>query len=371
MHIESRAGIEAKGVAPDAPAFEKPASNESPGAHRLVPAGAPPGAAPHAEPPAPHRLRRRAKRAKIFPADPVSEAGRKILRLHFAEMLAKEAGTLAGEDPEALHDMRVATRRQRAVLRMAAPHFRRSAIRPVRDGLRTLAGVLGGVRDLDVLLAAASAERSALPAAEGRAPHLLIDAWRRRRDGARVRMLAHLKGEPYAEFREEYAHFLDTPGAGARTRTPDEAPYPTLVAHVVPAEIAAHHAAVCAFGTVLPWASVEMLHALRIEGKALRYLLEFFRDVLDPCVEEAIEAVVALQDHLGELQDAVVAVGLVRDFLAGPEAAANPDAATAAGRYLESHQARIAELRRSVDRPWRGVSGAAFKACLARAAAAL
>jgi CHAD domain-containing protein len=371
MHIVSRTGIEAQEVAPDAPASKKPASNESPGPHRLVPGGAPPGAALHAEPPAPHRLRRRTKRAKIFPADPVAEAGRKMLRLHFAEMLAKEAGTLGGEDPEALHDMRVATRRQRAVLRMVAPHFRRSAVRPVREGLRTLAGLLGAVRDLDVLLASARANRSSLPAWEARAPALLIDSWTRRRDAARVRLRAHLEGEPYAEFREEYAHFVDTPGAGARVRTPGEPPRPTLVAHVVPAEIAAHYAAVCAFGTVLPWASVETLHALRIESKALRYVLEFFREVLDPCVEEAIEAVVALQDHLGELQDAAVAVGLARDFLAGPEAAANPDAATAAGRYLESHQARIAKLRRSVDRPWRGVSSAAFKASLSRASAAL
>jgi CHAD domain-containing protein len=184
-------------------------------------------------------------------------------------------------------------------------------------------------------------------------------------------MQAHLEGREYAEFKERYARFLETPGAGARTRTANEVPRPTLVAHVVPAEIWAHYAAVLVFGTVLPWASVETLHALRIEGKGLRYLLEFFREVLDPSVEEAIEAVVALQDHLGELQDGCVTIGLVRDFLAGPEAATRPEAAAAAGRYLESRQARIEELRRSVDRPWKRVSGAAFKACLARAAAAL
>ena len=122
---------------------------------------------------------------------------------------------------------------------------------------------------------------------------------------------------------------------------------------------------------MLPWASVETLHALRIEGKRLRYLLEFFREALDPCVGEAIDAIVAMQDHLGELQDAGVAVGLVREFLVGPEAAARPEAARAAGRYLESRQARIEELRRGIDRPWRELSGAAFKGCLARAVAAL
>src|SRR5262245_23677932 len=314
---------------------------------------------------------RKRKRPGVLAADPMSEAGRRILRFHFEAMLANEAGTLAGEDPEALHDMRVATRRQRAALRFVGPHLRRKAIRPVRDGLRSLGGVLGAVRDLDVLLAAASAHRSTLPAEEARALQVLVDSWARRREAARAQMLVHLDGQAYAEFKEEYALFLDTPGAGARARAAGKVPHPTRVAHVVPAEIWAHYAAVCAFGTVLPWASVEMLHALRIEGKGLRYLLEFFREALDPCVEEAIEAVVKLQDHLGELQDGVVTVGHVLEFLVGCEAAASPEAATAAGRYLEARQARIEELRRGIDRSWAGVSGAAFKTCLARAVAAL
>jgi CHAD domain-containing protein len=350
----SRTGIEVERIAPDASTFE---ALDLPGTH----AGpAAPGVVP----------RRRTKRPGVLPADPLAEAGRKILRLHFEEMLANEAGTLAGEDPEALHDMRVATRRQRAALRIVRPHFRRSAIRPVRDGLRALGGVLGAVRDLDVLLADVREQGPTLTGGEARALQVLVDSWTRRRDAARAQMLAHLDGPAYAEFREEYARFLDTPGAGARTGTTGEVPHPTLVTHVVPAAVWTHYAAVSAFGTVLPWASVEMLHALRIEGKGLRYLLEFFREVLDPCVEQAIEAIVALQDHLGELQDAVVAIGLVRDFLAGSEAVASPGVATAAGRYLESRQARIEELRRSIDRPWSGVSGAAFRSCLARAAAA-
>jgi CHAD domain-containing protein len=325
-----------------------------------------------ADPTAPEILpRRKTRRFGVRPADPMSEAGRKILRMHFEEMIAKEAGTRSGEDPEELHDMRVATRRQRAALRIVSPHLRRKATRPVRDGLRALGGVLGAVRDLDVLLDAACAYRSTLPAEEARAFQVLVDSWTRRRDAARVQMLAHLHGQAYADFKEEYARFLDTPGAGARVPTAGETPRPTLVAHVVPAEIWAHYAAVRAFGTVLPWASFEVLHALRIESKGLRYLLEFFREGLDPCVEEAIEAVVAVQDHLGELQDAVVTIALVRDFLAAPEAAASPEAATAAGRYLESRQSRIQELRGGVARPWIGVSAPAFKACLARAAAAL
>jgi CHAD domain-containing protein len=156
-----------------------------------------------------------------------------------------------------------------------------------------------------------------------------------------------------------------------RAEAGDAAPRPTRVANVLPSELWAHYGELCAFEKVLPWASDETLHAMRIQGKRMRYLLEFFREVLDRCVEKPIEAIVALQDRLGELQDAVVTIGLVGEFLAAPEAAANPAAAAAAGRYRDARRIRMAELRRGLDRTWSGLTGSAFKSCIARAAAGL
>lgn len=244
-------------------------------------------------------------------------------------------------------------------------------MRPVRDGLRALGGCLGEVRDLDVLLEAARAYQSTLDPAEAGAFQCLIDAWTRRADAARRRMLDYLGGKACADFKERYASFLDTPGAGARAPVAGEAPRPERVAHLLRTELWAHYGGICAFEPVLPAAPAETLHALRIEGKRLRYLLEFFREVLHRCVEEAIEAMVALQDHLGELQDAAVTIGLIRDFLSGPDATAVSGAASAAGRYLDSRHARIEELRSSLDHPWNRVSGSGFKTCLSRAVAAL
>ena len=70
--------------------------------------------------------------------DHVAEAGRKVMRFHLARMLAREAGTRAGHDPEELHAMRVATRRQRAAWRVFGASFRpgrtkRYRTRPARD----------------------------------------------------------------------------------------------------------------------------------------------------------------------------------------------------------------------------------------------
>lgn len=310
----------------------------------------------------------RAKPIGVQADEPMSEAGRKILRYHWQQALAHEAGTILGEDPEELHDMRVATRRQRSALRIVEPHFRRKALKPVRDGLRTLGGFLGAVRDLDVLLAAARTHQGTLATAEAHAFEAILEDWSRRREAARARMADHLGGHVHAMFKERYTAFLDTPGAGARAGA---APRPTLVAHVLPFETWAHYGALLSFERTLAVATDESLHELRIWGKRLRYLLEFFREALDPCVEKPIKAIVSLQDHLGELQDCVVTIDLVNGFLAGPIAAADPQAAAAAGRYRESRKARSVELRRSLDEPWGRVTDSAFRSCLAQAAMAV
>jgi CHAD domain-containing protein len=307
----------------------------------------------------------RAKPVGVRASDPMAEAGRKILHYHWNQALGHEAGTKSGVDPEELHDMRVATRRQRAALRIVEAHFRRKALRPLREGLRALGGRLGEVRDLDVLLAAARDHQAAVTATEAVAFQSLVDDWMRQREAARIRMVEYLGGETHAVFKERYTAFLDTPGAGARA---EPAPRPTLVAHVLPYEIWAHYGALVSFDRALLGASYGTLHAVRIQGKRLRYLLEFFREVLDPCVEKPIKAIVALQDHLGELQDCVVTIALVNDFLAGNGAHVHREVAAATSRYRELRQARIAELRRTLDRPWDGVTNAAFRIGLSQAA---
>ena len=118
---------------------------------------------------------------------------------------------------------------------------------------------------------------------------------------------------------------------------PDDLPEPHLVRHILPAEIWNHYGRVRAYETVLAWASVETIHALRIEGKRLRYLLEFFSEVLGPGVAEAIDAMVALQDHAGELHDVDVTIGLLRHFLMHSRSASvEPAVAAAVKGYLKS-----------------------------------
>ena len=81
----------------------------------------------------------------ILPDEPMSEAGRKLLYLHFSRMVEHEAGTRSGEDPEALHDMRVATRRMRAAYQLFVPYFDEGAFKPFNKRLKLTGRALGSV----------------------------------------------------------------------------------------------------------------------------------------------------------------------------------------------------------------------------------
>jgi CHAD domain-containing protein len=144
------------------------------------------------------------------------------------------------------------------------------------------------------------------------------------------------------------------------------------VRDVLPSEIWEHYGQIHAYDGVLEWAPIETVHALRIEGKRLRYLLEFFSQALGPGLAKAIDALVALQDHIGELHDVDVTVKLLQDFLVrDARASLSPAVAQAVGRYLKREQARLRTLQRTLKRPWTRVSGAWLRRALGRAVASL
>jgi CHAD domain-containing protein len=92
---------------------------------------------------------------------------------------------------------------------------------------------------------------------------------------------------------------------------------PFRVRHIVPVAVYERVAALLAYEEWVnkPNVSLKRLHRLRIAGERLRYVLEFFEEVLAPQTGDLIKQIKRFQDHLGDLQDAVVASELLRDFL--------------------------------------------------------
>jgi CHAD domain-containing protein len=321
----------------------------------------------------------------IEPGDPMSEAGRKTFRFHFRRMLYNEPGTRLGEDIEALHDMRVATRRMRAAFRVFEEHYRPKVIAPYVKGLKRTGRALGAVRDLDVFRAKIESYLATLPLAERDCLDDLLSVLAMRREAARERMTSYLDGKRYRQFVEEFGLFVETEGMGSLSVTLDGGePWPYRVRHVAPVAIYERVAAVRAYDewVTIPDPPLERLHALRIACKRLRYSLEYFQEVLGPSTKEVIRVIVALQDHLGDLQDAVVASSILRDFLVwgtwepdtageSPPTLDEPVVAPGVAAYLAAQQSELRHLVETFPEAWQRLTGAGFSQMVAEVVAVL
>ncbi len=317
-------------------------------------------------------------RPGIEPDDPMSEAGRKTLRFHYRRMLDNEPGTRLDEDIEALHDMRVATRRMRAAFRVFGEYYQPKEAAPYLKGLKRTGRALGPVRDLDVFRDKVRAYLSTLPESQQGSLDGFLTTLEAQRKAARERMITYLDGEKYARFRDRFGQFVETEGMGSRPVTfKGDDPVPYRVRHVAPMTIYQRLAAVRAYDewVSIPWTDLpdpplERLHALRIACKRLRYALEFFDEVLGPSTKALIKEIVTMQDHLGDLQDAVVARRLLREYLQrgtwGPSVAPGADGeplldkpldAAGVGAYLAAKQAELEHLLDTFPQAWQRITG--------------
>jgi CHAD domain-containing protein len=85
---------------------------------------------------------------------PFAEAAARTVEVRAGELFAEAHDVLDTDDIERVHDMRVATRRLRAVLEIFAPCFPPKPYKEVLADVKKLADALGARRDPDVQLAA-------------------------------------------------------------------------------------------------------------------------------------------------------------------------------------------------------------------------
>jgi CHAD domain-containing protein len=92
----------------------------------------------------------KARPVEIKSDEPFADAARRVLAVRAAEVLEHVPAVRAGEDPEAVHDLRVAARRLRAVLEVFADAFPRKRHAALLDEVKRVGDAFGGARDLDV-----------------------------------------------------------------------------------------------------------------------------------------------------------------------------------------------------------------------------
>jgi CHAD domain-containing protein len=259
--------------------------------------------------PIPHE---KMKTPGILRDDWMSEAGRKVLRLHYYRMVDHEAGTRLGEDIEELHDMRVATRRMRTAIRIFQPYFKRNTLKPFIQGLQRTGNALGKVRDLDVFMHKAQEYIDASPSAPDLTP--LLESWDEQLVEAREDMIAKFDQKRHRNFVTVFGEFLNTEGAGAK-RPAGDRPSALRVFQCVPSMIYERERRVRAYYGLVQYPALDILHSLRIDIKRLRYTLEYFREVLKEEAKNVIRSAVQIQDHLGDLHDADIACQILIGYL--------------------------------------------------------
>ncbi|HMP40629.1 MAG TPA: CHAD domain-containing protein [Roseiflexaceae bacterium] len=281
----------------------------------------------------------------------LAEGARRQLRRMFERMLAREAGATSGDDIEDVHQMRVAIRRLRASLQVVEPAYDEKLVREFRRALRRLALALGDVRDWDVFAAAVAQYHAQASAEEQPTLEPLATAVDHQRSLARRELLRAFKSDRYKAFKQSFAHFLTTPGAGIRASAPAAAPL--LVRNMAGSAIWSRYEQWRAFEPLIETATDAQLHQARIAGKRLRYTLEFFTDILGPKLDAALTPLAELQELLGTMQDETTA----RERISGLGLANDPGAAGFAAWQVSARNSQAAGLQRA----WARVSGATYR----------
>lgn len=274
----------------------------------------------------------------------VGEAFRAIARNCLHHLLANERALVERDDPEAIHQMRVALRRLRSAVKIFRKAIDAGSLRHAKEDVRWLLGLLGPARDAEVFLA-----EIIDPVVELRPNHTALSTlrtiWRDRR-------VADQAAARHAVVAPRFTALMLDLGAWIESDRP-----------VAPPE---NGASLTAFsqatlrqlfrrmrkdaGEDLAALPHDDLHQVRIMGKQLRYAGEFFMSLYpQPQTREFLNELGQLQDVLGEINDIAVAIPRL--------ATAHGDAGTAwaAGLVAGWHEARRPALIAQAQKIWKSL----------------
>jgi CHAD domain-containing protein len=273
-------------------------------------------------------------------------------------LVAHDPGVRHGGDMEDVHQARVATRRLRSDLRTFDAVVDPEWCDALRDELKWLGGLLGAVRDTDVLLERLERRLGTLDGVDEDAGHRLLAGLHAKRDAARDELLAAMRAPRYLELLERLHR------AGRRIPgPPDASDLDVEVTDLVRKPWRKLHKGADKLRDDSPDPE---LHHVRILAKRCRYAAEAVAPAVGKDASRFAKRIAELQEVLGEHQDAVIAGEWLREhasdtlrteggagaaavaFVAG-ELAMLEQAAAEASRELWSeawHQARAKRLRK-------------------------
>jgi CHAD domain-containing protein len=256
------------------------------------------------------------------PALTVRQAARRIVERQVRALLDCTAAARRGDDPEAIHQMRVQTRRLRAARAIFSDVLRvpRAAR---RSRLRWIARVLGRVRDLDVVIALLEERHlGALGGQEAARLEDLLAALKERRRRAHKKLAAALGRPRWAKLKAALRHWARRPRFAGKGREDGMAArFLADMIHREAQRVSARR------GMTERAPTAADLHGLRIAVKRLRYVLDFHAETCGVAFDPERRLAREMQDCLGEIHDHDL---LLAWLTAVPDADASRPAAAAA-----------------------------------------
>lgn len=287
----------------------------------------------------------------VDPSMPMVEVALANLRRYLSAWHLHEPGARLGDDPEELHDLRVAGRRLDAVLRQ----FRESLPEPfvrIRPTLKQLLRVLGEVRDLDVALSELESFTLESPQSDpgaGTLRQYLISE----RIRARARMLSVLDSASVQKSLHKLASLLSMPPAA--TQQPSS---PESASNVAPQMLRQRYRKVRKSADQLtPDSSTEVYHQLRGHVKKLRYALEAVGVIYGKPADEMLRALRRWQEKLGVQQDAAVASRRLKTLAGAPPKGFPPETLFLMGQLAEHYASSAMRARKLHSKGYRKVRG--------------
>jgi triphosphatase len=232
----------------------------------------------------------RAADVELGPKCPPAQAVRIAVTEALRQLQGNEEGVLESNDPEFVHQLRVALRRMRSALRAHRRALETGVDHGLEPGLRWITSVAGAARDMDVL-----ADQT-LPAMA--------------REGAPLGNA--LRSKRYALLVLALARWLRSPAEHAPRRRGDLRKFAAKA-------IQRAYRKTLAAGHDVEGLDAEGRHRLRIEAKKLRYAIQGFASLWPEDKAAAfLDVLSTLQDDLGRANDAAVATRLL-EALGAPE----------------------------------------------------
>jgi CHAD domain-containing protein len=284
------------------------------------------------------------------PGDPAFRVASDIIAAYIPVARANEAGVADDIDTEFLHDYRIALRKIRSVLSLFKGVYEEGQTADLKARFAKLMEPTGRLRDLDVYLLEKGAYYDLLPMSLHGGLDAQFDVVTRERKSARARLARHLRSKAYEREITELAALF------AKKSVLEPGPHADMATKSFGcALIRKRYRKICRIAEgIRPHSQPETVHALRIECKKLRYLMEFFGQLFPKEEFRSLtRPLKELQDNLGLVNDYAVQQVNLQRLLKG-SSKANPvgdmDIAQSIGALTAVlHQRQVAERAKTVE----------------------